>query len=333
MVKPTTLHTPHRDSVDGVTDKPHSPTRFPSVNVPPEDNKYGLIAGLLCYVIWGGMPLFFNSLGDATPLEILAHRVVWSLVFCVLILTITRRWSTFRTGMKSAHIVKTLGLATVLILVNWLTYVFAVSSGHVLDASLGYYINPLVTVVLAVVVLKERVAPLTWVALGFGAAAVIVMTAGMGTFPWISIVLALSFGFYGLIKSRIGQSVDSVTSLSIETLLASPLALVYLCMITFQGASTFASDGAGHGLLLVSSGIITALPLILFGFAAQNLKLSTLGLLQYVGPTIQFLIALFVYNEPMPPARWIGFALVWVAVILAAVATTRTHRVTEVDVS
>lgn len=316
-----------------MTEQPHTPSASRAALPQAQDSKYGLLAGLACYIIWGGMPLFFNSLGAATPLEILAHRVVWSLLFCAVILTATRRWRSFTLGIRSKSIVRVLCLATVLILLNWLTYVFAVSSGHVLDASLGYYINPLVTVVLAVLVQKERVTNLTWIALAFGAAAVIIMTAGMGTFPWISIVLALSFGFYGLIKSRIGQSVDAVTSLSIETLLASPLALAYLVAITLMGTSTFTSDGTGHAVLLMCSGIITALPLIFFGFAAQNLKLSTLGLLQYVGPTIQFLIALFVYNEPMPAARWIGFVLVWIAVVLAAVATARTHKVTEVPVS
>jgi chloramphenicol-sensitive protein RarD len=286
----------------------------------------GLLAGIACYAMWGTLPIFFNALKTATPLEILAHRVVWSLVFCLVVVLLAKKWHTFTAALRKASVVRTLAIATVLILCNWLTYVFAVSSGHVLDASLGYYINPLVTIILAVLILTERVSKLTWVALGFGAVAVLVMTAGMGNFPWISVVLALSFGFYGLIKSRIGASVDSLTSLSIETLLATPFAVGYLLWLSARGDSSFGGVDTTHTLLLVSTGVITALPLIFFGYAAQHLKLATLGILQYLGPTIQFLIGLFVFQESMPTTRWIGFVLVWIAVMLATIAAARQSR-------
>lgn len=286
----------------------------------------GLLAGLACYAIWGTMPLFFASMAPASPVEIIAHRIVWSLLLCVILLTVMKRWNKLMTAIKNFNVVRTLSIATVLILCNWLTYVYSVSSNHVLDASLGYYINPLVTVILAVVVLRERVDPMMWVALGFGAAAVVVMTAGMGSFPWISIVLAFSFGFYGLMKSRIGSKVDSITSLTIETLLAAPFALGFLAWLTMNGQSTFTSEGTSHALLLMITGVITAVPLIFFGFAAQHLPLSYLGMLQYLGPTIQFLLAIAVFHEPMPTARWVGFGLVWVAIIFAILSATRQSR-------
>lgn len=286
----------------------------------------GLLAGLGCYAIWGTMPLFFASMAPASPVEIIAHRIIWSLILCLVLVSVLKRWGRLKTALRDVSVLRTLVIATILILCNWLTYVYSVTTNQVLDASLGYYINPLVTVVLAVLVLRERVNPLMWTALAFGAAAVIVMSAGMGRVPWISLVLAFSFGFYGLMKSRIGSKVDSITSLTIETLVAAPFAASFLVWLTIQGESTFTSEGLDHALLLIITGVITAVPLILFGFAAQNLPLSYLGMLQYLGPTIQFVLALVVFHEPMPTARWIGFALVWVAIVFAALSAARQSR-------
>ncbi len=291
-----------------------------------QDQRAGLIAGIACYAIWGCMPFLFAALHRASPVEILGHRIVWSLVFCVIVLAVSSRLGKVRAALRDASLVRTLGLATLLILINWLVYVFAVSTSHVLDASLGYFINPLVTVLLAVVVQREKISPLTWVAVGFGTAAVVVLTVGMGKLPWISLALALSFGFYGLIKSRVGSRVDSLTSLSVETLLATPFALVFLIWLASQGESSFGSAHAVHSGLLVASGVITAVPLIFFGFAAQRLPLSTLGILQYLGPTLQFVFGLLVFKEPMPTARWIGFGLVWIAIVLFVFAAARHSR-------
>ncbi len=322
----STPDTPHQQSVPASAQTTPRGTEPSATQRARRSARNGLLAGIGCYAIWGCIPIFFNAIGRAGPVEILAHRVVWSLVFCVIILVLSRRWSRFTATLRNGRALRTLAVATVLILCNWLVYVYAVTSGHVLDASLGYYINPLVTVILAVLVQKERVQPLTWIALGSGAGAVIVLTVGMGTLPWVSLVLAFSFGFYGLLKSRIGTSVDSLTSLSVETLLAAPFALGFLIWLTAIGQSTFGTGGSLHTVLLICSGIITALPLLFFGYSAQHLPLSTLGMLQYLGPTIQFIIALAVFNEPMPPARWIGFVLVWVAVVLAAVSAARHSR-------
>jgi chloramphenicol-sensitive protein RarD len=240
----STPDTPNQQSVPAPAQTTPRGTEPSATQRARRSARNGLLAGIGCYAIWGCIPIFFNAIGRAGPVEILAHRVVWSLVFCVIILVLSRRWSRFTATLRNGRALRTLAVATVLILCNWLVYVYAVTSGHVLDASLGYYINPLVTVILAVLVQKERVQPLTWIALGFGAGAVIVLTVGMGTLPWVSLVLAFSFGFYGLLKSRIGSSVDSLTSLSVETLLAAPFALGFLIWLTAIGQSTFGTGGS-----------------------------------------------------------------------------------------
>lgn len=288
--------------------------------------RLGLIAGIACYVMWGTLPVYFVALAPAGPVEIIAHRIVWSLIFCLALLVIMRKWGSFVTALKDRSILKTLGLASVLIVINWLTYVYAVSTQATIDAALGYYINPLVTVLFAVVFLREKVAPLTWIGLGVGVVAVIVMTAGMGRLPWISLVLAFSFGFYGFIKSKVGSKVDSITSLSVETLLVAPVAMTYLLWLQNNGTSTFTTEGTMHSVLLMAAGVVTAVPLIFFGYAAQKLPLTTLGILQYLGPTLQFIFALVVFHEPMPTARWIGFFLVWIAIVLATIGTARQSK-------
>ncbi len=262
------------------------------------------------------MPLYFSAIDEASPLEILAHRIVWSLVFTIVLLAVLKRITLTINVFKDWSLLKVLGIATVLILINWLTYITAVSTGNVLEAALGYYINPLVTVLLAIVVLRERVPPTTWIALGIGAIAVIVMTVGSGKVPWISFILAVSFGLYGLAKKNIGSRVDAIVSLSVETALSTPLAVGFLIWLTLTSQSTFTGYGLTHTLLLSFAGIMTGLPLILFGHSARLLPLATLGLLQYIGPTIQFLVGILIFHESMPPSRWIGFALVWLAIMV-----------------
>jgi chloramphenicol-sensitive protein RarD len=214
----------------------------------------------------------------------------------------------------------------VLLAVNWLVFVVGILTDRVVDAALGYYINPLVTVTLAVVVLRERLRAMQWAALGFGAAAVVVITAGYGRLPWIALALALSFGFYGLIKNRVGRSVGAVPGLAVETLVLAPLALAYLVWINAAGTGTFTTDGVGHALILVSSGVVTAIPLLLFNSAARRLPLSMLGLLQYIAPTLQLIIGVAVLHEQMPAARWWGFGLVWVALAMLTFDGIRNGR-------
>ena len=221
-----------------------------------------------------------------------------------------------------------LAVAAVLIVTNWTTYVYGVLSGHVLDAALGYFINPLVTVLLAVVVLRERLRPAQWVAVALGAAAVVVISTGVGGLPWVALVLACSFGLYGLVKNRVGRSVGALPGLAVETAVLTPVALGYLLWLGARGDGTFGTEGLGHALLLASAGIVTALPLLLFSSAARRLPLSVVGLLQYLAPVLQFLCGVLVFGEHMPPTRWAGFALVWLALVVLSVDGLRAARAT-----
>ncbi|KQS99477.1 EamA family transporter RarD [Cellulomonas sp. Leaf395] len=303
---------------------PDSPT--PARPVPAPLDRLGLTTGVGAYVLWGLLPLYFPLLQPAGAVEIIAHRVVWSLLFCLVLLAATRTWGGFVTVLRTRRTLAVLSVAAVLLAINWLVFVLGILTDRVVDAALGYYINPLVTVTLAVVVLRERLRPVQWVALGFGAAAVVVITAGYGQLPWIALVLALSFGFYGLIKNRVGRTVGAVPGLAVETLVLAPLALGYLVWMSAAGEGTFETEGAAHAVILASSGIVTAVPLLLFGSAARRLPLSMLGLLQYIAPTLQLLIGVLVLHEQMPAARWWGFALVWTALGILTVDGVRAGR-------
>ncbi|HEV6954422.1 MAG TPA: EamA family transporter RarD [Promicromonospora sp.] len=287
-------------------------------------DRWGLPLGAGAYVLWGAMPLFFPLLEPAGALEIVAHRIVWSLVFCLIALAVLRQLGGFVTALRTPRILGTFTVAAVLIVINWVVYVYAVLTDRVLDAALGYFINPVVTVLLGVLVLRERLAPVQWLAIGFGVAAVVVLSTGLDGLPWISLCLALSFGLYGLVKNRVGRTVAALPGLAVETAVATPVALGYL--VWLGGSGTFTGHGTGHVLLLVSAGIVTALPLLLFGAAARRLPLSVIGMLQYLAPALQFLVGLLVFHEHMPPARWAGFALVWVALVLLTVDGVRRAR-------
>ncbi len=286
----------------------------------------GLANGTAAYLLWGILPLYFTLLVPAGPVEIIAHRVLWSLVFCAVVLTVGRAWGAFVTALRSGRTLGILAVAAVLLAVNWLTFVYGTLSGHVVDAALGYFINPIVTVALAVLVLRERLRRLQWVALGVSAAAVVVITIGVGRLPWVALTLAFSFGIYGLLKNRVGRSVGAAPSLAVETLVLAPLAAGYLLWLTASGDGSFGHHGAGQAWALVGTGVITALPLLFFGEAARRLPLSVVGMLQYLAPILQFLIGVIVLHETMPPARWWGFGLVWVALVLLTVDGVRAGR-------
>jgi chloramphenicol-sensitive protein RarD len=304
------------------------PTYPAQVSTTTAPDRWGLPLGIGAYLLWGAMPLYFPLLEPAGAVEIIAHRVVWSLVFCLVLLTLTRSLGAYAAAFRNRRTLGVLSVASALIVVNWVTYVYAVLSGHVLDAALGYYINPLVTTLLGVLALRERLRAAQWVALGFGAAAVAVLSTGTGGLPWISLVLALSFGTYSLTKNRVGRTVAALPSLAVETTVAAPLALAYVGWLVLQGTSTFAQEGTGHALLLVSAGIATGLPLLLFGASARRLPLSVVGMLQYLTPTLQFLVALLVLGEHMTPVRWAGFGLVWIALVILTVDAARASRAT-----
>lgn len=292
------------------------------------DARVGLLLGGGAYLLWGFFPLYFHQLDPAGPVEIIAHRVVWSLLLCVVLLALARGLGGLRAVLRSRRAVLGLAAAGLLVATNWLVYVYGVLSGHTLDASLGYYVNPLATVALAVLVLGERLRRLQWVALALATTAVVVITVGMGRLPWIALLLAVTFSSYSLLKKRIGRTVGALTSLTVETAAMTPLALIYLGWLVAEGTATFSGVGPRHTAALVALGVVTAVPLLMFGGAARRLPLSVIGLLQYLTPTMQFVIAVLVFGEEMPPARWAGFALVWVALVLLSVDGLRHHSTT-----
>lgn len=279
----------------------------------------GLAFAISSYVLWGFLPLYFLTLEPAGAVEIVAWRIVLSLVFCALLLVVTRGWGRFRVILADRAAMRSLALASVFILVNWLVYVFAALSGHVVEASLGYFTNPIVTVLLGVIILRERLRPAQWVAIGISVIAVLVLAIGYGSFPWIAMTLAFSFGLYGLVKKRVGGSVDAIGGLTVETLILSPLAAGALVVIAMTTGLSMGSISPLHTSLLLSAGVITAVPLLLFASAARRLPLVYLGLVQYFAPIMQLIIGIVFLREAMPPERWLGFSIVWLALIILTI--------------
>ncbi|WP_434615232.1 EamA family transporter RarD [Arthrobacter sp. A5] len=292
---------------------------------PRSDSTAGVLFGMGAYSLWGLLPVYFIWLVPAGAVEIVANRVVWSLGFCALLLTVTKAWPQLIAAVRNKRILGNLSVAAVLIAVNWLTYTFGVTTGQAIEASLGYFINPLVSVLLGVIFLKEKLRPLQWAAVGVGFAAVVVLTIGYGRLPWIALVLAFSFGLYGFMKKRVGPRVDAASSLSIETAVLAPFAAVVMIVLSLNGQDTLGTLGAGHFWLMAASGIITAVPLLFFGAAARRLPMTTIGLLQYFTPVIQFILAITVLGEQMGLERWIGFCIVWLALVLLTVDMLRNY--------
>ncbi|MCU1509324.1 MAG: rarD [Glaciihabitans sp.] len=295
---------------------------------PPERYGRGILFAVGAYGLWGFLPAFFELLAPSSAPEIVSWRIALSLVFCGILLTVTRTWGKLFTILRDRRTVLTLGLAGVFILINWLVYVFAVLTNHVVEAALGYFTNPIVTVLLGVFILRERLRPAQWTAIGISAAAVLVLAVNYGAFPWIALVLAFSFGLYGLIKKRVGGTVDAISGLTIETAWLTPLAIAQLVALAVTGGLTIGHVSTAHTLIMLSAGIVTAVPLLLFAAAARRLPLTYLGLTQYLAPVLQFLFGVVVMHEDMPPARWAGFALVWLALIILTVDMFRSRRVT-----
>jgi chloramphenicol-sensitive protein RarD len=284
----------------------------------------GVVYGLLAYTSWGFIPIYFKAVRAVPPLELLAHRVVWALVFLLALSWSAERRAELRAALGVARTRRLLALSTVLIAVNWLVYIFAVTTGRVLEGSLGYFINPLVNVVLGVAVLKERLERPVLVSVLIAAAGVIFLTIWAGQPPWIALTLALSFGSYGLVRKVV--PVGAIAGLTLETALLFPLGAAYLVGLAFTGRGAFLSGRGATDVLLVLAGPITAVPLLWFAGAARRLRLSTLGFLQYLSPTLQFVLALALYGEPFSVARGVAFACIWVALALFAAHTVRRSR-------
>ncbi len=286
----------------------------------------GLAAGIGAYLLWGLFPLYWPLLEPAGPVEILAHRIVWSLVFLAALLAVGSGFRWIRTLDR-----RQLGLLTIaaaLITVNWGTFIYAVNNDHVVETSLGYFITPLVSVALGITVLGERLKRHQQVAVAIAALGVAVLAVDYGRPPWIALTLALSFGTYGLVKKR--ADVDGAQSLAVETALLAPAALAFIVWLQASGEGTFLAQDAGHVGLVVLSGVITAVPLILFGVAAIRVTLTTIGVLQYLAPTLHFLIGVVVNGEPMPLSRLAGFVLVWVALAVFTAGALRTAQLARV---
>jgi chloramphenicol-sensitive protein RarD len=286
------------------------------------EERRGVAFGVAAYLLWGMFPLYWPLLQPATPPEILAHRIVWSLLVVVGLLAVRRNWGWLRgLGRRRLGL---LTLAAVVISVNWATYIHGVNSDHVVETSLGYFINPLVTVLLGVVVLRETLRPVQWGAIGLAALAVVVLTVDYGRPPWIALVLAVSFAAYGLLKKKAG--VGALEALTVETAVLVLPALAFIGVLSARGAAAFGASGTGHAALIAGSGVVTAVPLLCFGAAANRVPLSTLGLLQYLAPVLQFLIGVLVFREQMPASRWVGFVLVWTALVVLSADGLRSVR-------
>ncbi|MCU1471593.1 MAG: rarD [Glaciihabitans sp.] len=287
-----------------------------SGSTPPQPAGRGILLAILAYGIWGFLPLFFLLLAPANAIEIVGWRVLFSLVLCAILISVTRAWGRLSGLLRDRSVMLTLLLAGILILINWLVYVFATLNHEVIQASLGYFTNPIVTVLLGVFVLGERLRPLQWVSIGVSAVAVLVISINYGAFPWIALALAFSFGLYGLIKKRVGGRVDALSGLTIETMWLAPIAVAQLIFVAATSGLTIGTLSILQTVSMCLVGGVTAVPLLLFAGAARRLPLTVIGLTQYLTPIMQLLIGVFLLHEGMPMPRLIGFILVWVALIV-----------------
>lgn len=284
----------------------------------------GVLNAIGAYVIWGFLPIYWKALQQVPALQILNHRVVWSLVFLAILISARRNWAPLRQAIRQPKIVLVYALAACLLAVNWLTYIWGVNAGFIVETSLGYFINPLVNVLLGVVFLREKIRPLQWVPIGMAAAGVLYLTFSYGSLPWIALVLAFTFALYGLLKKT--APLGSLHSLTLETGILFVPSLLYLLYVGLKGSGVFIEYDSLTNFLLIFTGVVTAIPLLLFGAAARSINLSLLGLLQYIAPTCQFLIGVLIYNEPFTQARLIGFSIIWAALFLYWLESFLAHR-------
>ena len=274
----------------------------------------GILAGIGAYTLWGLFPIYWRLLERDPAIEILAHRMVWSLLFVAAILTAQREWGWLRKVMRNRRTVAVYTLAAILLSLNWYTYIWAVNAGYVVEASLGYFINPLVNFLLGVIFFREKLRGGQVVAVILAGLGVVYLTVNYGSLPWVSLVLAFTFGMYGLIKKT--ASLESMHGFSLETMVLFLPALGYLLYREASGVGAFIHQGWVVTLLLIMAGPVTSIPLLMFGYAARRIPLSMLGFIQYIAPTLQFLLGVFVYFEPFPKARLVGFCIIWLALML-----------------
>jgi chloramphenicol-sensitive protein RarD len=283
---------------------------------------FWLAAG--AYFIWGLFPMYWKELQGVPALQLLCHRIVWSAVFLILLVLILRQGKTFRSGVSSPRVLLVYGGAAVFLAVNWLTYVWAVNAGYIVETSLGYFINPLLSMLLGVAILRERLRPFQWIPVGLAAAGVLYLTFAYGYFPWIGLTLALSFGIYGFVKKV--APLGSLHGVTLETMILFMPAAAYLLYCESAGRGAFLHSDLKSNLLMVGAGAVTAVPLLMFAAAAQRITLFLVGVLQYIAPTMYFLIGVFLYGEPLTAERLTGFAVIWLALVLFAAEGYVSHR-------
>ena len=283
----------------------------------------GVLLGVAGYLFWGMFPLYFALLDSVSPIEIVAHRIIWSLIVVLLVLIVGKQWRAFTSAFSRRNVI-ILGSAAIFLSINWLVYVYAVTTNQVVQASLGYFVNPLISVAMGVLILKEKLRKTQWIAVGIAIVAVVVLTIASGSLPWIALTLGLSFATYGLLKKF--ANLPSLHSLGIETAVLVPIALVILGIAIVNGSESFVLDGPKITFLLIMLGPVTAIPLLAFGGASTRIPLSTLGVLQYITPIAQFFLGVFVFQEIMSTGRWIGFTLVWISLVIFTVDMYRHTR-------
>jgi len=283
----------------------------------------GVLLGVAGYLFWGMFPLYFALLDSVSPIEIVAHRIIWSLIVVLLVLIVGKQWRAFTSAFSRRNVI-ILGSAAIFLSINWLVYVYAVTTNQVVQASLGYFVNPLISVAMGVLILKEKLRKTQWIAVGIAIVAVAVLTIASGSLPWIALTLGLSFATYGLLKKF--ANLPSLHSLGIETAVLVPIAMVILGIAIVNGSESFVLDGPKITFLLIMLGPVTAIPLLAFGGASTRIPLSTLGVLQYITPIAQFFLGVFVFQEIMSTGRWIGFTLVWVSLVIFTVDMYRHTR-------
>jgi chloramphenicol-sensitive protein RarD len=291
-----------------------------------QDAGRGATYGALAYAIWGAFPLYFHLLAPAGAWEILGHRILWTLLFCGSVLAVRRELAWGRSLLDNPRLLGAVTLAGLLIAINWVIYVSAVVAHHVTEASLGYFLNPIVTVAIGVVVLREKLRSLQWLAVAIGFTAGVYLSVDFGRPPWIAFSLAFSFALYGLMKKRLGTSLGAFQSLTAETAVLAPIAIALLLWLGVRGDTTFTVNPPSHPLLLASAGVVTAAPLVLFAAAARRVPLVTIGLLQFITPVLQLICGVVLLGETMSPSRWIGFGIVWVALLVLTFDSIRSVR-------
>ena len=270
--------------------------------------------GIAAYLLWGVFPIYWKLLHNVPAMQVIGHRISWSFVLLMLFIVFTKQWKEFRAAALTPRTLVLYSIAGVLLTINWLVYVWGVNAGFIVETSLGYFINPLISVLLGVIFLYERLRPAQWIPVALATAGVIYLTVSYGHLPWIALSLAFSFGFYGFVKKL--APLGSLYGLTLETGIVFPCALLYLVFVSLNGTGAFFQEGASTDLLLIGTGVVTTIPLLMFASAAKQIPLTVVGLLQYIAPTLQFLIGVFLYKEPFDHAHLIGFGIVWVALII-----------------